>query len=56
MIVAVSSDHLHPLGEVIRCTLQESADSHNDRSDENGSLAAERVADEDGEHRANETS
>ena len=39
-----------PLGEIVRSALQQSANSHDDRSDEDGLLTTERVADEDSEY------
>lgn len=49
------SFHLHPLGEVVRSALQERANCHDDRTNEDSTLATKRIADENGEYCAAET-
>lgn len=44
------------LGQLVRCALQQSTDSHDGRSDKDGPATPQRIANKDREHSAQETS
>lgn len=51
-----ADEYSHPLRKVVGGALEQCANSHNDRTDEDGLLATKGVADEDGEDSTAETS
>lgn len=55
-VCARLSFHLHPLGKVVRSALQQRANCHNNRTNEDSTLATKRITDENGEYCAAETS